>query len=262
MEDLDYEFQNGDVTIRVMKDHTYHVTYPLVSEPIITKCRAYEFYHLVEQGDSCDIYLNMHRGCYAVFMKDFLQKSLIKTIGEAREYVRNFKPITPLESTCSFAQFKRDAAIPGFTMTKLNVDTPITRAVKKIQSNAIVLNAPEKPSGESWLEFPPASLVEYNRDILRIYRSGYRFFNAEEKDALMEWERQRNIEEEERDAISDANTQSLRQKSYWKVKGMPYMYSTEKINGLLRDLSENVVLDKHIKGGISLEYKVHIPQQG
>lgn len=260
MENFDYEFTNGDVSVQVTKDKTYHVKYPLAIEPIITKCRPWEFYHLVERGELCDIYLNLHRGCYAIFTGNILRKSMIKTIREARDFARMFKVLTPLESPCPFSTFKRDVTIPGFTLTPLNVEHPVTRTVKKIQTNAIVLNAPEKRRKESWLEFPPAALVEYNRYILRIYKAGYRLYNTEEIAALMEWERQRDIEAEERDAISDGNSQLYRQKHYWKSIGMPYMYSIEKIKGLQRQFSENVVVDNRIKGELALEYKVHIPQ--
>lgn len=261
MENLDYEFTKGDVTVQVMKDHTRYVNYPLETEPIVTKCLPWAFYHLVERGKVCDIYLNLYQGNYSVFMNEILQKDRIKTIGEAREFVRNFLPVIPLESHCTFSTFKRDAAIPGFTMTKLHVENPITRTIKKIQTNAIVLNAPEKRGGVSWLEFPPASLVEYNRDVLRIYQAGNRLFNDVEKAALIEWETQRNIEAEERDAISGSNTQLYRQMNFWKCKGMAYMYSMNKITGLKRSLSDNVVSDNHIKGKLSLEYKIYIPGQ-
>lgn len=257
MKIFDYKFIKGDVTIQVTSDNTYHVKHPLAVEPIVTKCYPFEYYHLLERGEVCDIYLNLHRGCYAIFIVDVLQKSMIKTIGEARDFVRNYKPPTPLESLCTFSTFKRDAIIPGFTLTRLNAKHVVAKTINKVQTNAIVLNSPD--SGASWLEFPPASLVEYNRNILRIYNAGYRLFNAKEKAALMEWESLRDIEAEERDAISDSNSQFYRQTQYWENKGMSYMYSTQKINGLRRELTENVVLDSRIKGELALEYNVYIP---
>lgn len=259
MTDLDHEFRIGDVTVQIMKNRDYHVKCPLTPEPIISKCRPFEFYHLLERGDLCDIYLNLHRGCYAIFIADVLQKTTVKTIEEAREFVQNLKLETALESQCSFASFKRDARIPGFALTNLRKEGALPRTVSKIQSNAIVLNAPENYSKVSWLEFPPASLVEYNRKYLRIYRTGLRFYTEEEKAALLGWEQQRNIEAEQMDAISGSNSQLYRQDAYWKEIGMPYMYLMSMVRGLKRDFTENLVQDNSIKGELALEYKVDIP---
>lgn len=260
MVELNYQYSHGDINVQVMKDLTYHVNCPAATETIVTRYTPSDCYYLLEHGELCEIYLDSHRGNYAVFQGDILRKSKIKTIGEARDFVRNFQISTPLESLCSFATFKRDAAIPGFTLTRLIPTETPPRTVNKLQTNSMALNAPETNSKVSWLFFPPAALMEYNKKMLRVYSMGRRFFNAEEKTALKGWEARRDIQAEERDIMSDSNSQYYAAKRYWEAAGMPHMFNVSKtVKGLKRDFNEDLMWDTGIKGEVILEYRVNIP---
>lgn len=252
--EIDYVRTEGDITVRRYKDGNYEIESPVLECPWAYKIQHWNAYHLVEKGSLYDIYLDLYRACYAIFVYDSLIESSLYTIDNARKFIQGHKFPEPLANPCSFASFKRDASFPGFTMTSTFRGVEVTRKILKIQSNALVLSTPNKPSGESWLFFPPASLVEYNKEKLRIYQPASRFYNQKEIEASLLWESKRNPLAYE----IGGNMEFHREEDFWKERKMLYMFSHKYINGMMRNYNNNLISDSHIKGKLSLEYEVHL----
>lgn len=129
----------------------------------------------------------------------------------------------------------------------------VTRYVVKVQTNGVYLNPDKNASTGSYLEFPPASLVEISDKGFKVYGIGERPLNEKEKEVIAN--RPRDEKQEYVDAMSDGNTMYYRTKNYYEKSGYGYLFSSEWQKGLRFNSSKNVVMDKSIRGPLEMEYE-------
>lgn len=256
MEIIDFKRTEGDITFCRYANGEYKLESPILSQPLLYHFKSWSSYYLAERGELCDIYLNLYRGCYAVFITDILVQNNLHSITNVRKYIQEFELPEPLSEKCSMASFKRDIALPGFALTRTINGEKLTKTICRIQTNAITLRDPTKPDHESWLYLPPTSLFEYDKKTLRIYRPAERFYNKKETEMSILWDAKRNPEAYE----SGGNAEFYREKAFWKGLGMEYMFSIRKKSGMRRNYNEHLITDTHFKGNLSLEYEVHLPE--
>lgn len=256
MRRIDFEREEGDISLRKYKSGEFELKSPALGQPLRYTLTPWNCYRLVERGGLCDIHVDLYRGCYAVFITDILIKSNFHYIEDVRTYIREYRHPEPLSGRCSMASFKCDMKLPGFTLTDTVNGKRRTRTVCHVRTNAIALREPAKPGSESWLFLPPASLLEYNRKILRIYEPACRFYNKKEMEASMLWESRRDPAAYE----SGANAEFCREKAFWIKQGMEYMFGVEQKTGMQKNSNLRLITDTHIKGNLSLEYEVHLPE--
>ena len=131
------------------------------------------------------------------------------------------------------------------------------REIVHIQSNSIAFKREDKP--KSWLQFPPASLLEYSGDEIKIYEPGYRPLTEAEQSVVdnMPSHRQENGEAVERDLLSDGSSTYWMDKKYTKEAGADWYWS--KCRGLTyRHATSDEparMRDEKIKGVLSLHYR-------
>lgn len=254
MENIDFKCTKGDIIFCRYKNGEYKLESPVLEQPLLYTFIPWDRYRLIERGELCDIYIDLYRGCYDVFITDILIKSNFNYIKDARTFIQKYKLPEPLPEKGSLASFKRDVTLPGFTLTRIVNGEKCIKTVCHVQTNAIALLDPVKPSGKSWLFLPPASLLEYNKKKLRIYEPARRFYNKKEIEASMLWESQRNPKAYE----LGGNAEFYREKAFWEGQGMEYMFGMEKKCGMRKNNNDHLITDAHFKGNLILEYEVHL----
>lgn len=129
------------------------------------------------------------------------------------------------------------------------------RSITKVQTNAIYLYGEENGGRGSFLQLPPASLMEYTGDALLIFNPGVRDMTQEEKDNVKRAEIELKRYEEE-------NPYS---EPYWHMKDFyskcttPWIYSgSGEIKGKRAGQGSltGKIIDNAIKGKLILQYKV------
>ena len=166
----------------------------------------------------------------------------------------------------SRAEFFRDANKKQLTLTLvggvnyewIKVKRPQNlkpRAICKVQTNAIWLEGSENDGKGSYLDMPPASLMEYDGEKLKIFQPAVREMNAEEK------ANQAKAEAEQARYTAD-NPYS---DGYWHMKDFYRNCSTPWISPMLGTVKGKKaalgsdygkIVDKAIKGTMILEYLV------
>lgn len=131
------------------------------------------------------------------------------------------------------------------------------RYVVKAQSNCICLNEDKNATKGSWLQFPKASLLEYDGNIIKIFRPALRSFTPEEQKIIDN--EPKDDKQDEIDMLSDGNTMFRRKKRYYKESGHFYLFGTEKEQGKRLTHADKMPMieDDSIKGELDLAYEVN-----
>jgi hypothetical protein len=107
--------------------------------------------------------------------------------------------------------------------------------------------------GKSWLDFPAASLLEYDGKVISIYESGNRPLTAEEQaiiDGMPKDQKQSEI-----DMLTDGSTMYHREKRYFAEQDAEWYWG--KWHKVKRYSSrDNTIYDKKAKGALSLQYEI------
>lgn len=129
------------------------------------------------------------------------------------------------------------------------------RQVVKVQSNGIFFVDPDDNSSKkSFLEFPKASLLDFDEQGFRIFDAGLRDLTDGER-ACMDNE-PRDAKQEEYDALSDGSTMYFRRKNYYLKSDYPWLFGHETVRGKKYIFHEKMVRDDDIKGQLVLAYEV------
>ena len=164
----------------------------------------------------------------------------------------------------TIADLKRDLSIgTGMEMLKL-YDREIpeklqgVRYVVKVKSNGIELNKDKDATKGSFLDYPRASLCDYDGETLTVYDSGSRELTVEEKNILdnVPSHRPENREKVIEEAMTDGSGFYYKDKAYYKENGCEYLSGHETVRGLKYDFNTKKVQDENIKGSIALQYKI------
>lgn len=138
------------------------------------------------------------------------------------------------------------------------------RKITKIQTNSICLEG-------SWLDIPPASLLEYDGKTIKLYTTGYRELNTDEQAVLNEWRKITETEKYKEDALYDIMTdfhQTFYQKKrFFENCKYPYLldfgdfkngkrFTNEVYIGYNNSIKGEFILDKSLKGYIYMEYAI------
>lgn len=96
------------------------------------------------------------------------------------------------------------------------------RTITAVQSNSIRING-------SYLDYPKANACEFDGKILKIYETGYRPLNEEEKKALEEWKAIAETDEYKRqaeiDLLTDSNTTYWQEKRFFDERNMEHLFT-------------------------------------
>jgi len=157
----------------------------------------------------------------------------------------------------SLADFKRALPVGAKITLKERFGKEVNeeRVVGKIQSNSMAFFKSPTNTSLVWLDWPKATLLEFDGKTAKIYDPGYRDFNKEEQ-AIVDG-RPRDAKQEEIDALSDGNTMFWRCKAYYKEKGYEYLFGVQKKEGkrITTQQSKQVIQDDAIKGKLILKYE-------
>jgi hypothetical protein len=129
----------------------------------------------------------------------------------------------------------------------------LPRYIVKVQTNGIYLSPDKDAKTGSWLEFPPASLMEITANGFKTFEPGIRELNEREKEVIAN--APKDDRQEYLDAISDGSTMYWRKKTYYDKSGYGYLYNSGWERGMHYDMNEKKVMDKSIKGKEALEYE-------
>ena len=151
----------------------------------------------------------------------------------------------------SLADFKRDFCEGREVILVERFGKPMgdKRVIEKVQSNSIMFRLDNDKT--SWLDYPKATLLEYDGKTAKIYRAGKRGFTEEEKRIL---ENEPDDEEQQRiDLLSDGSVMFRRRKRYYRDLGKDYLFG-HKMEGKRR--SGDKVIDDRVKGELDLVYEL------
>lgn len=137
--------------------------------------------------------------------------------------------------------------------------------VIKVQTRNIQI-ASEDGTNRRWIDFPNASLVEYDGKTLTIYEAGLRDFNDEEKKVWDEWKeienRPENVKQAYEDSYTDGTTMFYKEKYFFEDKGFKYLLCYADHKGKWYDTNESrgmeygKIRDSKIKGDVILKYEI------
>ena len=132
------------------------------------------------------------------------------------------------------------------------------RYVVKVKSNGIELNKDKTATKGSFLDYPKASLCEYDGENLRIYESGYRPLSDREQAIIdnVPSNRPENKEQVIHEAMTDGSGFYYKDKAYYKEHDAEYLAGHETVRGLKYDYNTKQIKDDTIKGELSLAYKI------
>ena len=141
-------------------------------------------------------------------------------------------------------------------------ETEVVGTIVKVQTNAIVLDYGEGNKRAVWLSFPSARLLSFDGDTFSIHQSGQRPFNDDEKRV---WNARPCCSDEvnERDMLSDGNTEFWLQKGYW-LKNPEYRFLSgyetacgkRVVEHPFKDCPDGLIEDEAIKGNAELVYRI------
>lgn len=157
----------------------------------------------------------------------------------------------------TLADFKRDLAVGRRVrlIYRNGQELNSLREVAKTTTTAIKFNALDETKA-GWLDYPKASLVEYDGKTAKIYTAGYRGLTEEEKRVIAN--EPRDDEQDKIDMMTDGSTMFYRRKRYYMESDMFYLFSTKKQQGkrLTQRDGKKVIEDDGIKGNLILVYKI------
>lgn len=134
------------------------------------------------------------------------------------------------------------------------------RKITAVQTNGIKLQG-------SFLDFPKASLADFDGRVLKIYAHGYRKMNDVELSAMKEWSAIAETEEYKKlleyDMMTDTNMTYYKKQAFFEERGLGYLFHG-KSKGLSldcnkfdkNDLTCECIRDEHIKGEQIAEYEI------
>lgn len=125
------------------------------------------------------------------------------------------------------------------------------RSIKSVNTVGIVL---ETEDGlKSYLDFPPAKLIDYDGESLIIYDRGERDLTEQEQKILADW---RKIEDDYYRKNPYGNAY-WKEKDYFKNCPCPWLAGYETVNGKYYDFNNGKILDNQVRGNAILKYRVY-----
>ena len=172
----------------------------------------------------------------------------------------NPRPLLP------FAHFRKFVTAGAVcTMTHLNgekLDPPAPRKVIKVRSADIIFGREGKPS---YLQIPPASLIEWDGETLRFFEAGIRVLTDAEKAvrANAPSRRPENKELLEREMLSDGSSLFFADKSYYAGSPFPYLNGLDEARGcqLVHRNGGEWIEDNKIKGRHAITYHFELGKE-
>lgn len=131
------------------------------------------------------------------------------------------------------------------------------RYIIKVQTNGLTLAEDPSATRGSFLELPPASLIDYDGKTLTFYRPALRNLTPDES-AILAGEpscQSENAVLAERDALTDGSQTFWLDKAYYNKHDANWRWSWDK--GKRYDISERKMWDKKIKGEKDLQYIIN-----
>jgi hypothetical protein len=167
----------------------------------------------------------------------------------------------------TLADLKRELTV-GKSLKLISFSTPFAvnnknlnkvRFIVRIQGNGLYLNEDKNTTKGSYLEFPKASLLEYDGKTIKIYEPGIRDLTEEEK--KIRDNEPKDDEQDRIDMMSDGSQMFYRRKQYYKEKGCEYLFWGDSTRGKSKHITrqgngELKIVDDSIKGIVSLIYEV------
>ena len=130
----------------------------------------------------------------------------------------------------TLSDFKRDLLSAntmikgGYFNTNKNKDE--WRSVEKAQSNGAWLKGED---GKRFFEYPKANACEYDGTTLKIYETGWRELNEEEKRVIAEWKEIANTEEYKKraeiDILTDGSSTFWQERGFYERYNMLYLFT-------------------------------------
>ena len=153
----------------------------------------------------------------------------------------------------TFADLKRDLSV-GVKVKRISrfgQACDIVKTVSKVQTNGVYLEG-------SMLQWPPASLVEYDGVSIKIYAEGLRDLTDKEKMIIANQpsNRPENAKQCEIDIMTDGSQMFWADKRYYSELNARYLKGSEWENGEKYDYNTQKILSKKIKGELILQYVI------
>lgn len=150
----------------------------------------------------------------------------------------------------TLADLKRTLTVGTRLQLKERYGRPVNkkRTIVQIQSNGVWLKSDEPDEfdghGRSFLDYPKATLQEFDGETIRIFDAGERELTDAEREIIAD--EPRDEKQLELDMMTDTNIMFWRRKGYYKDAGMEYLQKSR--NGRIRD--------NKVKGTTILWYEI------
>lgn len=124
------------------------------------------------------------------------------------------------------------------------------REITRTQSNGVCIRTDSDK--KSWLQYPKASLLEFDGATIRIYDKGGRPLTALEKS--IRDNAPKDDEQARIDIMTDGSTMFWRGVRYYAERGALYLMGNRAQRGMRYDYNTGEVWDDKVKGVVVLEY--------
>lgn len=239
--------------IRLLVDYTS----PQVHAPFLT----YEESQVAREGDFTPFRKLSEQDALYAFTQLFANQEKMLTDSEVKSLLEVKEFLGEASKTTKSLAWLKEKLKPGVALKMVASQNPnnkflgIVRYVIKAQTNSVALAKEKNASIKegSWMEFPPASLIEVNEKGFTIYNPGKRLMTADEKRVYDN--RPIDKEQSERDMMTDGSVMFYREKAYFAKSPYPYLNGHGEQKGKRFDYSTKQIIDNKIKGDVSLAYE-------
>jgi hypothetical protein len=239
--------------IRLLVDYTS----PQVHAPFLT----YEESQVAREGDFTPFRKLSEQDALYAFTQLFANQEKMLTDSEVKSLLEVKEFLGEASKTTKSLAWLKEKLKPGVALKMVASQNPnnkflgIVRYVIKAQTNSVALAKEKNASIKegSWMEFPPASLIEVNEKGFTIYNPGKRLMTADEKRVYDN--RPIDKEQSERDMMTDGSVMFYREKAYFANSAYPYLNGHGEQKGKRFDYSTKQIIDNKIKGELSLAYE-------
>jgi hypothetical protein len=134
----------------------------------------------------------------------------------------------------------------------------VERYVVKVKSNGVEFNPDKDATRGSFLDYPKATLCDFDGENFTIYNPALRELTAEEQNIMdtMPSKLPENAQQMENDMLTDGSTMFYRDNKHCQEAGMEYLRGHETIRGMRYSYNDKKVLDDNCRGTISMRYKI------
>ena len=135
----------------------------------------------------------------------------------------------------------------------------VKRYIIKKQSNGVTIGEKPTDTKGSFLDYPKASLMEYDGQTLKIFEAGHRPLTENEQNIINNAPSclPENKQLVENDLMTDGSTTFFMDEAYFDKLDAEYLKGHKEVRGLKYNFNDQNIRDNSIRGQLSMQYTIN-----